>query len=58
MGASVNLVVAVTDDDWFDMLRQRPDLDEVNFWAPSAGRAADTVLTKASIQSANLGVDA
>lgn len=33
---SVSLVVAVTDDDWFEMLRQRPDLGEVNFWAPSA----------------------
>jgi putative restriction endonuclease len=33
---SVNLVVAVTDDDWFEMLRHRPDLGEVNFWAPSA----------------------
>ena len=31
----VNLVVAVTDSDWFDMLRRRPDLTEVNFWAPS-----------------------
>jgi putative restriction endonuclease len=32
----VNLVVAVTDDDWFETLRQHPDLNEVNFWAPSA----------------------
>ena len=32
----INLVVAVTDDDWFDMLRRQPNLDEVNFWAPSA----------------------
>lgn len=32
----INLVVAVTDDDWFEMLRQHPDLTEVNFWAPSA----------------------
>ena len=32
----INLVIAVTDGDWFDMLRQRADLDEVNFWAPSA----------------------
>ena len=31
----VNLVIAVTDSDWFDMLRQLPSLDEVNFWAPS-----------------------
>jgi putative restriction endonuclease len=32
----LNLVVAVTDDDWFEMLRRQSDLDEVNFWAPSA----------------------
>ena len=33
---SISLVVAVTDDDWFEMLRRQPDLSEVNFWAPSA----------------------
>ena len=33
---SVRLVVAVTDSDWFDRLRTREDLEEVNFWAPSA----------------------
>src|SRR4051812_38086520 len=32
---AINLVVAVTDDDWFEMLRRQPGLDEVNFWAPS-----------------------
>jgi putative restriction endonuclease len=32
----INLVVAVTDGDWFEMLRQHPNLSEVNFWAPSA----------------------
>lgn len=32
---AINLVVAVTDGDWFDTLRTRPDLAEVNFWAPS-----------------------
>jgi HNH endonuclease len=32
---AVNLVVAVTDDEWFEMLRQYPNLTEVNFWAPS-----------------------
>lgn len=30
--------VAVTDLDWFRFLRERPDLDEVNFWQPSGGR--------------------
>lgn len=33
---AINLVIAVTDDDWFGMLRHRPDITEVNFWAPSA----------------------
>ena len=32
----INLVVAVTDGDWFELLRRRPNLNEVNFWAPSA----------------------
>jgi putative restriction endonuclease len=32
----INLVIAVTDGDWFDTLRQQPNLAEVNFWAPSA----------------------
>lgn len=31
----INLVVAVTDSDWFEMLRQQPDQPEVNFWSPS-----------------------
>lgn len=32
---SINLVVAVTDGDWFETLRRRSDLAEVNFWAPT-----------------------
>ena len=31
----INLVVAVTDGDWFETLRRQPDLREVNFWSPS-----------------------
>ena len=31
----VNLVVAVTDANWVKVLQQRPELLEVNFWAPS-----------------------
>jgi hypothetical protein len=34
----INLVLAVTDADWFEQLRRQPDLAEVNFWAPSAAR--------------------
>ena len=34
----INLVIAVTDGDWFDSLRQQPNLAEVNFWAPSAAK--------------------
>jgi hypothetical protein len=32
----VCLVVAVTDGDWFDHLRRKGDLSEVNFCAPSS----------------------
>jgi len=32
----INLVVAVTDGDWFEILREQRNLSEVNFWAPSA----------------------
>jgi putative restriction endonuclease len=32
----VNLIVAVTDGDWFEILRTQSNLSEVNFWAPSA----------------------
>jgi putative restriction endonuclease len=32
----VRLVVAITDTDWFNHLCVVPDLDELNFWAPSA----------------------
>lgn len=32
---SINLVLAVTDSDWFSLLRRQPLLKEVNFWAPS-----------------------
>jgi len=35
---SISLLVAVTDDDWFELLRRQPDLTEVNFWAPSAAK--------------------
>ncbi|MEX0808807.1 MAG: HNH endonuclease [Dongiaceae bacterium] len=34
----INLVVAVTDADWFAHLRQLPSLNEANFWAPSPKR--------------------
>ena len=30
----MKLFVAVTDNDWFELLRSLPDLDEVNFWQP------------------------
>jgi hypothetical protein len=32
----INLVVAVTDDEWFDTLRHDANLSEVNFWARRA----------------------
>jgi len=33
---AVRLLVAVTDQDWFEFLRAKPTLSEVNFWAPGA----------------------
>ncbi len=33
---AIKLVIAVTDDNWFELLRRQPNLAEVNFWAPSA----------------------
>ena len=35
---AIDLVIAVTDGDWFETLRRQPDLKEVNFWAPSPGK--------------------
>ena len=31
---AIKLLVAVTDNGWFDALRQQSELDEVNFWRP------------------------
>jgi putative restriction endonuclease len=31
----IKVVVALTDRAWFEQLRRKPDLSEVNFWAPS-----------------------
>ena len=31
---AINLVVAITDHDWFTTLRDTPDLSEANFWSP------------------------
>ena len=35
---AVRAYVAVTDRDWYRFLRDRPDLDEVNFWQPGGSR--------------------
>lgn len=37
----VRAYVAVTDQDWYDYLSARPDLDEVNFWQPGGKRLFD-----------------
>jgi HNH endonuclease len=31
--------IAITDHGWYQLLRQEPDLEEVNFWRPSPRRA-------------------
>jgi putative restriction endonuclease len=32
---AIKLIIAVTDGDWFEQLRQQPNVSEVNFWSPS-----------------------
>ncbi len=32
---AIKLVAAVTDGRWFDLLRRKPELQEVNHWAPN-----------------------
>lgn len=34
----MRITLGVTDTNWSDYLRARPDLDEVNFWVPSGQR--------------------
>lgn len=34
----INLIIAVTDDDWFEILRRRPDIPEVNFLGTVSGK--------------------
>jgi len=45
-----HLIVAVTDDDWFEMLRRQPGLSEVNFWAPSAATSVRSSLARCSVK--------
>jgi putative restriction endonuclease len=33
----MNAFAAITDRDWFDFLAAQEEVDEVNFWQPSAG---------------------
>jgi len=39
----VRAYVAVTDRDWYRFLRDRPDVDEVNFWQPGGNRLFRTL---------------
>src|ERR1700683_436135 len=39
----VKVYVGVTDRDWFEYLRRRPDTEEVNFWQPSGGRRCEAI---------------
>lgn len=45
MTAIIRYNVALTDDDWFAQLSAEPNLDEVNFWQPSASGTADPLGT-------------
>ncbi len=35
----MHFYIGITDNQWFRLLSARPELDEVNFWQPSAGKA-------------------
>ncbi len=39
----MNGFVLNTDPDWYDFLRRKPSLDEVNFWQPNGGRPLNTI---------------
>lgn len=41
--------VAVTDQDWFEFLSVRPDLDEVNFWTPRPGRGSFRAINRGEL---------
>jgi putative restriction endonuclease len=30
-----NAFIGVTDKEWYELLRSKPEIDEVNFWRPS-----------------------
>ena len=38
MNIKVRSYIGITDWDWFQLLRSRPALEEVNFWQPSGNR--------------------
>jgi hypothetical protein len=39
----MNGYIATTDHDWYQLLCQQTDLDEVNFWQPQCGRPFKTL---------------
>lgn len=39
----MQMYIGVTDNEWFRFLRDRPHLDEVNFWQPSGGKRFRTL---------------
>jgi putative restriction endonuclease len=34
----VNSFIGITDSNWYELLRQQPDIDEANFWQPGGTR--------------------
>ncbi len=41
----MRIYVGVTDREWYEFLRSRPTIDEVNFWQPSGGRRFGAITT-------------
>ena len=52
---AIRLVIAVTDSDWFEQLREQPDLDEVNFWVRIPTHAGHRFQRKPATDSKHAG---
>jgi putative restriction endonuclease len=40
---TMNIYVAVTDSDWYDLLASQSNIEEVNFWQPGGNRAFSAI---------------
>ncbi|HEX2252942.1 MAG TPA: hypothetical protein VHQ65_06725 [Thermoanaerobaculia bacterium] len=47
----MRIFVGVTDSEWFRFLRNRPHLEEVNFWQPSGTTGTRCRSGRASVRA-------